>query len=604
MAIVPLDRVSICGTSDQKDAVLDGLQQLGCLHLIPLQKDPTQVADLVSHEAREALRYLATSPIMRRQSVSQDEFDQQRLIEEILEIKERRTELTAELESVRQAIADLKPWGEFRLPATGGIGNEQFWFYVVPLRNLPQWPKDVVSHVAGKDLQFAYVVVLAPEPPAQIVQKPVELDPHPLSELRQRAEGIEEELEELHWRRVALTRWHTLLAHDLDAADDRTARMAAAGGTWEGQPLFAVQGWIPRSAVPDVCALAQRHQAAALFEPPTTEDQPPTLLKNPDRLAGAEGCVTFYITPNYRAWDPTTVVFFSFSLFYAMIVSDAGYGLVMAGLLWLAWRKLGRTREARQGRTLLLGIVAATIVYGVIVGSYFGVTPSPDSILGKLQVRVGGRPLMENQEVMMGLAVAIGVAHIVLANLISMWRCRRSTRAVGHLGWALIILGAFLLLVGTRTAGSLVEDAGGVLCVAGFVAVLFFSSDVPWGTRSVQGHWRRLLDGVMQMTNVSKALGDVLSYLRLFALGLAGAQLAMTFNGLAGNASEVGGLGILLAILLLVVGHSINFILGIMGGVVHGLRLNCIEFFNWSLTEEGSAFQPFQKKAGDPWTIS
>jgi V/A-type H+-transporting ATPase subunit I len=102
---------------------------------------------------------------------------------------------------------------------------------------------------------------------------------------------------------------------------------------------------------------------------------------------------------------------------------------------------------------------------------------------------------------------------------------------------------------------------------------------------------------MMQFTNVSKAFGDVLSYLRLFALGLASAQLAVTFNGLAADASNRGGIGLLLAILILLAGHTINFLLGLLGGVVHGLRLNCIEFFNWSLTEEGYAFEPFRRKA-------
>jgi len=108
-----------------------------------------------------------------------------------------------------------------------------------------------------------------------------------------------------------------------------------------------------------------------------------------------------------------------------------------------------------------------------------------------------------------------------------------------------------------------------------------------------------MLDGVMQFANLSKAFGDVLSYLRLFALGLASAQLAITFNGLAHDASQAGGIGLLAAMVILVVGHTINFMLGILGGVVHGLRLNCIEFFNWSLTDEGYAFQPFRKKSED-----
>ena len=101
----------------------------------------------------------------------------------------------------------------------------------------------------------------------------------------------------------------------------------------------------------------------------------------------------------------------------------------------------------------------------------------------------------------------------------------------------------------------------------------------------------------MSLTGISKAFGDVLSYLRLFALGLASSQLAATFNEIAGSIAKSRGIGLLAAILILVVGHGLNFVLAVIGGVVHGLRLNCIEFFNWSLPEEGYPFQAFDKKA-------
>jgi V/A-type H+-transporting ATPase subunit I len=113
------------------------------------------------------------------------------------------------------------------------------------------------------------------------------------------------------------------------------------------------------------------------------------------------------------------------------------------------------------------------------------------------------------------------------------------------------------------------------------------------------GDWIwRVLEGLQALTGASKAFGDVLSYLRLFALGLASAQLATTFNDLAHGATEMPGVGILLALLIVLVGHGINLLLGIVSGVVHGLRLNCIEFFSWSLTDEGYPFRAFCKKAG------
>ena len=179
----------------------------------------------------------------------------------------------------------------------------------------------------------------------------------------------------------------------------------------------------------------------------------------------------------------------------------------------------------------------------------------------------------------------------------SAWQSRDSLRCLGHLGWALIMVGAFVFGMGELWDVDSLVGAGSTLVPCGAVAILLFSSERPVATWRLTSHLGRLLDGAMQFANVSKAFGDALSYLRLFALGLASAQLAVTFNGLAADASQVGGVGVLLALLILVVGHGINFLLGLMGGVVHGLRLNCIEFFNWSLTEEGFPFQPFKRKA-------
>ena len=141
----------------------------------------------------------------------------------------------------------------------------------------------------------------------------------------------------------------------------------------------------------------------------------------------------------------------------------------------------------------------------------------------------------------------------------------------------------------------LLETAGGVGLVGGLVAVFIFSS-------TAKGHdakslLQRLLDGGLALTGVTKAFGDVLSYLRLFALGLASASLAITFNGLAEQVHHaLPGIGLFFSLLILLLGHTLNLGLAVMSGVIHGLRLNFIEFYNWGLSEEGYPFKAFAKK--------
>ena len=125
--------------------------------------------------------------------------------------------------------------------------------------------------------------------------------------------------------------------------------------------------------------------------------------------------------------------------------------------------------------------------------------------------------------------------------------------------------------------------------------MLLFSSDEPFSL-APKKLFVRLVAGVKGATQLTKAFGDVLSYLRLFALGLAAFKLAEVFNGMAASAFEIKGVGLLLGVLILIVGHGLNFVMGIMSGVVHSLRLNLIEFLSWSLTEEGRPFAAFVKK--------
>jgi V/A-type H+-transporting ATPase subunit I len=200
---------------------------------------------------------------------------------------------------------------------------------------------------------------------------------------------------------------------------------------------------------------------------------------------------------------------------------------------------------------------------------------------------------------MMLLSVVIGALHLVLANLVTAWRYRHSPRFLAPLGWVAMIFGG--LLMGMKMTGGdalrLAVPIDVFLLVGGALSVLLFSSARPWSFNGIGDLVWRVVDGLTDLTNVTKAFGDVLSYLRLFALGLASAKLAQAFNDIAAGVSKLPALGLVAAILVLAIGHGLNFLLAVMGGVVHGLRLNCIEFFNWSLPEEGYPFQAFCKKA-------
>jgi V/A-type H+-transporting ATPase subunit I len=597
MAIVPVSKITLYGIADQKEAVLDGLQNLGCTHLVNLTPGAGEGRPVPGYsvEAHKVLQYLHCCPNQRKQAKNPEDFDFAAVEREALAIHRREQELEDERDFVLKAKEALKPWGDFRVPSQEECGGLRFWFYRVPRRRMDAVREaDLVWQVVGRDERFQYVVVVEAEEPQGMPVSPEELDPRPLSELTQRVKEIDLELESLHWRRVEQTRWCRMFSQAMAEADDLAVLKHAGLQTLDDSGVFAVQGWAPTEAVPEIEEFAKRRGLALAVAEPGPDDAPPTLLSNPEVLAGGEGAVTLYMTPGYRTWDPSLVVFFSFAMFFAMIFSDAGYGLLLGIILILTWRNLSKTRASRRFRNLFLALVIATMGYGVLVGSYFGLSPDRGTWLDFCKV------LDANDEgVMMLLSIVIGAAHLVLANLVTAWRYRHSARMLAPIGWAAMIVGG--LITGVFRMG---EDAAGppfaidyVLLVGGALAVLFFSSERPMPIKGIGDLAWRLLDGLQGLTNISKAFGDVLSYLRLFALGLASARLAVTFNEIAGTAGKLRGIGLLLAILILVVGHGLNFVLAVIGGVVHGLRLNCIEFFNWSLPEEGYPFRAFCKKA-------
>ena len=602
MTIVQLDKMTLYGAEKHRSRVLEQLQELGCAHLVNLgQSEHDDTSDDLSNDAREALKYLRACPEQLRQVRRTDQFRREATVVEALRLKSEQRRLSDERDELQKAIRDVEPWGEFQLPAEGRIGDVRFWFHVVPLRDLKKFAAIAcASREVARDHRYAYVVVFGGDEPQDAPGTRVELDPRPLSTLQARREEVNEQLDELQYQRVGLTRWCDLLEAGLAEDDDAAERERATHQLLRGHSVFALQGWVPRDAADRIRQFAAESGLAVTIEPPAAHDEPPTLLHNPERLAGSEALVTFYKTPQYGSWDPSIFSFVSFAIFFAMIVADAGYGIILALLTAFWWRKLGNTQGGRRGRSVLAAIVACTIAYGVVCGSYFGVSPPVDSLLGNLRVLDA-----QSQSQMMPLTIVIGVIHLSLAHLVTAWLNRGRATALASLGWVSAMCGATLGGVGllgsvSELRGQQLTQAGAVLLVGGLIAVFLFSSQRPLLSPSIKTQALRLFDGIQGLTGLSGLFGDALSYLRLFALGLASAKLSETFNELGAGAWDKAGFGVIAGLAIVVLGHTLNLILSIMSGVVHGLRLNCIEFYKWGLPEEGYSFKAFAKKAKQP----
>ncbi|MCX5494449.1 V-type ATP synthase subunit I [Kaistia dalseonensis] len=593
MSIVAMQKVAVCGPLPEKDAVIEALQRLGVLHLIPLTTaDPLAPTDAAERNlARTAFRHLTESPEQRRLYRPGTAFDLTAIVREITENRRRLRRLSDRRDELIQRIGDVSIWGDIELPPIDALGGERFWFYVLPIKERAALDRlQLPWAIVGKDTTHIFIVVVTPEEPAaDLLPVPrTHFGARPLHELTAELDELEIDLDKARAERGELTRWRLLLGAELAGAEDADERRDVASKTLDTDGLFALQGWAPAESVTAIEQLALDQHLAVLAESPTADDKPPTLLRPHDaRLGGGADLTNFYTTPAYGAWDPSFIVFTSFAIFFAMILADAGYAALIGLIVVWYWSRMGKTESGQRMRVMLTVIAGASFIYGVLAGSYFGVAPPKGGLLAKLAIID-----VTNFDEMMKLSVVIGAVHIGIALAATAWLGRHSLKVLVPIGWLAVIAGGLLIWLG----GGAFAIGGPAILIAGFVSV-FIGAASGRVIRTKADWLLRFSDGFMGLTGITKLFGDILSYLRLFALGLASASLATTFNGMAaGLQISRPGLGLLASILILLFGHAINFVIGIMGGVVHGLRLNYIEFFGWGLSEEGYPFRAFAKR--------
>lgn len=570
---------TLAGAQTRKRALLEGLQTLGCTHIVSLRAHVALREAPAQGNAAEALAFLESAPGRWHPDPDRSGFDVEAVQRDALRCRDRLRQLADERDHLERRRRELAPWGDFELPDIAGHPELRFWFYVLPhyrLDTLARYPYRWAT--VHRDAQQSYVVVIAAEEPALPFPRS-HTGGQRLSALDTRLAAIAVEQDALQAERASLARWRLHFARSLRELSDRERVTAAGQVTLDTDQVFAVHGWVPTEAATLLVHYARSGEAVLRLNAPADDVEPPTLLDTPAFLAGGERLLTFYLTPGYRAFSPAGTVLVSFSLFFAMILADAGYATLLATGFLLLWRRWPAPRPTGLGPALLL-VAAASITWGVLTGSWFGLPPRPGSLAATLA-------LIETSDAtrMMRFAAVIGALHLALANFAVALHGGLAGPARAAFGWGLVFLAGAAMLCGVPPAHPGIVVAAGL----GLGLVLLCAGTGDWQAR--------VRDGLLALTRVLAALSDALSYLRLYALALSGAALAGGVNDIALLTARSGGAGIAAAALVLVLGHALNFTLGIAGGLVHGLRLNVIEFLNWSVAYEGYPFRPFCRSA-------
>ena len=367
--------------------------------------------------------------------------------------------------------------------------------------------------------------------------------------------------------------------------------------------LKLLEGFCPIDQVPALQEVLTKQDVYYQEEDPTAEDNTPIKLRNNKFTQLFESLTGMYGWPNYGEFDPTPILAPFFLLFFAMCMGDCGYGilLMIIGML-IAKKKLNIAMFEGLGPIITVLGVGTTVV-GFFLGTFMGidlyaaewVPQALKDVMIKGNLELAG----SSYDVQMVLALCIGVFHICLAMVVKAICYTKQTgfkENIATWGWTLLIVGGLIVALLGMTVLPAEVFKWTLIAVAVVSALGIYIFNTPGRNPLIN-----IGAGLWETYNMATGiLGDVLSYIRLYALGLAGGMLGAAFNNLGlmvmGGTTEGATWQWLPFVLILVLGHVLNLAMSALGAFVHPLRLSFVEYFkNAGYEGKGTLYQPFKK---------
>jgi V/A-type H+-transporting ATPase subunit I len=581
--IVEMKKISVVLQDKDIREALTVLSEAGVLHLEHFDVPKGDELSLLIEEHDRMVEMLNVLCQVRPRPQQQAEAHVKQMFINISTSLSVIRELDEKIRDYQTELAAWEPWGAFdpreiQLLEKHGIFVRLF---AVPEARLKEFPDDLTVETVFISEGIARIIVFS----RQEIQ--LEFDevapPHRgINDIKEMLGKIEQQRSELESFVQDGAKYIDIFQQRLKRVEDRIAYQQALTGRGVQDGFAVVQGFCPVDQCDGFEERAKQEEWAYQIDNPSDDDQVPTLLRNPkwvELIKPVFGMIN--VLPGYKENDISAVFLVFFSVFFGILIGDAGYGLVFALLTGFAHWKFGKKAHDKTPFYLMYILSGMTVLWGVLTGTFLGQTLFP-----------GIKPLvpwLNDAMNVQRLCFLIGAVHLSIAHIwrgILKWP---SVAVLAEAGWLCLLWGMFfmarVLVLGDPLAPGAVN-----LFIAGPALVLFF-------TKPHKNLLKALGGGLGDLAlNVVNTFTDIVSYIRLFAVGLATVAVADAFNVMAlGLGFDNIFVGFFTA-LILVLGHVFNMVLGAMAILVHGLRLNVLEFSShMNLEWAGVKYSPFRR---------
>ena len=627
--VEPMEKLTLLFRPAMRDNFLADLQKLGLVHIEQREvEDTPEISRLAARIARivQHKEFLSSRAALQQEPPQAIEYPGKidELISRVDLLRVRIEGYQTERTALEREIAAVERWGEFDAERIDALEQHNLR---MTFHSAPRATADRIAQQLEADSDRSFVVLFQERGIVFFsVVGPLEASEHlaaaseerlperSVSVVRQRLAIVETGLRDAFGEVDALMQYRNAMDGRITELQNQFTYKVAVANVQEGGDghVQFLTGWIPQRLRGGLEEFLQNQETAYIFDRPTAQDDVPVLLHNNGFARLFQPILRIFSLPNYRELDPTAFFAPFYTIFFGLCVADMGYGLfiIVAALVALAVIKRKAARPL-----LYLGLVlgASVMVAGLLLNDFFGV---PISSVWGTKSALAKAVLFGDQSSAMYLAITLGIIQVIFGYVLrTVNEVRQHGGASGlkPIGVVLMLLGAvlaglpaFVGFVGSKLvdvrigpiplgqAIASVPDGstvGLILVAVGFLLFLFFDNLTQrFYVRPAMGMWHfyEFLTGVM---------GDILSYMRLFALGLSGGLLGEAVINLAVMVRGHSVWGIIPMVLIFLFGTGLNLAIGLLSAFVHSLRLTFVEFYK-SLEFKGGGveYRPFQLK--------